>query len=240
MTITGLNSDLYYSDNPIYVTVTGLGTNTNYIEYFSVSSDVGINPIKLYANGRTSLTFDISPFIKISIPNVPHNTNYSTLTPFVVANNWIKQSFVFKQVLNNGLTTQQTLTKTFIKGGKRTYDSNTNTSTNKPLVPVATIPQWGGFPIDYYYMNTAKQMVKSNVIPSAIKDVKKIKGCDPLYVKFKNSLGGIHIGYLKIGKRKRKPKTWGLLMATVHFQIWGTNWRIRLQQHRKCQRNIFQ
>lgn len=192
MTVTGLNSDLYYSDNPIYITFSGINIKTRYIEYFPFGID--INPIRLYVAGQNSITTDISQLVKLCFPDVPHNTDYTTLTPFIVLNNWVKLTFIIKEVYKSGQEVPITsISKTFVKGGKRTYDSNQNTSVLTALSPSSIIPQWGGYPIDYYYFNANKQMTKANVLPSllkATKEIRKIKGCDPLYIKFKNLNGG--------------------------------------------------
>src|SRR5690606_19872338 len=189
MTVTGLNSDLYYSDNPIYITFSGINIKTKYIEIFPMGGD--INPLRLYNHGRSEITMDISPMVKLAFPDVSHNTDYTTLTPFIVANNWVKITFVISAVYKSGqVVPSPSLTRTFVKGGKRTYQPNQNTSNNTPLTPSEKIPQWGGYPVDYYYFDTLKQMTKSNVIPIGLKEIRKIKGCDPLYVKFKNLQGG--------------------------------------------------
>src|SRR5690606_33915398 len=190
MTVTGLNSNYYYSDNPIYLTFSGINTKTRYIEFFPMGVD--INPIRLYVSGQNELTTDISQLVKLAFPDVPHNTDYTTLTPIVILNNWIKLTFVIKEVYKTGQEVpSDSITKTFIKGGKRTYSSNQSTSVNTPLSPSQKLPQWGGYPIDYYYMSALKQMTKTNVLPrTGSKEIRKVKGCDPLYIKFRNLQGG--------------------------------------------------
>ena len=154
MTVTGLNSDLYFSNNPIFITFSGISPNAKYIEYYRASFEGGasINPSRIYVYGQSSIKVDISPMVKASFPDVPHNTNYTTLTPFVVGNNWIRISLIVKEVLKDGSFSYiPAIKRTFVNGGIRTYESNQTTFISKPLVPCPTIPQWGGYPIDYYY-----------------------------------------------------------------------------------------
>ena len=189
MTVTGLNSNYYYSDNPIYLTFSGINIKTKYIEIFPMGGD--INPLRLYTNGRSEIIMDISPMVKLAFPDVAHNTDYTTLTPFTVPNNFVKITFVISEVYKSGqVVPADTLIRTFVKGGRRTYQPNQRTAAKVPLIPSFTIPQWGGYPIDWYSLNTSGVMEKSNTIPITIKEIRKIKGCDPLYIKFRNLQGG--------------------------------------------------
>ena len=153
MTVDGLNNNNYLSDNPIYVTISGLNSNTKYVEYTFISfepSTINLSPVRFYTHNQTSITIDISPSIKASFKQIDHNTDYATLTPFQVLNNWLNISLVFKEVYqDNSENSLPAINKTFIKGGKRTYNSNQRTQINKPLIPSDTIPIWDGFPIDY-------------------------------------------------------------------------------------------
>src|SRR5690606_27278991 len=134
MTVTGLNSNYYYSDNPIYITFSGINTKTRYIEFFPMG--VEINPIRLYVSGQNELTTDISQLVKLALPDVPHNTDYTTLTPFTVPNNFVKITFVVSEVYKSGQVVPSTsLTKTFVKGGRRTYQPNQRTAAKVPLIP---------------------------------------------------------------------------------------------------------
>jgi hypothetical protein len=224
MSAIPITADLYLAHNPIFLTITDLSSDTRYIEYFpsSFETPISINPLRLYTYGQTSIRFDISPVVRVAFKDVPHNTNYSTLTPFVVQNNWIKIKFLIKEVLNNGTATFKTpFDKTFVSGGKRTYAANQTVSINKPLIPTEKIPQWGGYPIDYYYFNTSKQMVKSNVVPDELKEIRKIKGCEPSYIKFKNSLGGYSYWLFENTEYEDKSKNYGTINGIDYLKDLG-------------------
>ena len=220
MTVTGLNSDLYFANNPIYITFSQINIKTKYIEYFVNGS--GVNPVKLYNNGRSSIRVDISQLVKLLFPRVEHNTDYTTLTPLPVLNNWVNASFIIKEVYKTGQEVYiPTLTKTFIDGGNRTYDSNQNYSVNNALIPANKIPQWGGYPIDYYYFNTSKQLVKQNTIPVNFKEERKIKGCNPVYIKFKNSKGGYSYWLFENSETEEKSKNLVIIQSVDYFTDLG-------------------
>src|SRR5690606_5169121 len=214
MTVTGLNSDLYYSDNPNYITFSQINVKTKYIEYFP--QDGGVDPIQIYTAGRSEISVDIAEFVKLLFPDVTHNTDYTTLTPFAVANNWLKVSFIIKEVYKSGQEVYApTLTKTFARGGNRTYTSNQRTAVKTALIPTDTIPQWGGYPIDYYYFDTSKQIFKSNVIPPTIKEIRKVKGCEPLYVKFRNSKAGYSYWLFESWEQEYQNKNLGTMEQRI-------------------------
>ena len=220
MIVDGLNSDLYFANNPIYITFSQINVKTKYIEYFAQGSTV--NPIRLYNNGRSTIRVDISQLVKLLFPRVQHNTDYTTLTPLLVQNNWVNASFVIKEVYNTGQEVfATTLSKTFIDGGNRTYNSNQRFGVKTALIPTLTIPQWGGYPIDYYYFNTSKQMIKENQIPITIKEERKIKGCNPVYVKFKNSKGGYSYWLFENSEREEKAKNLGIVEGFDYFTDLG-------------------
>lgn len=189
MIVEGLNSDFYYTNNPIYLKFSQISTETRYIEYFPQGADV--NPIRLYPNGRESIQVDISQLVKLAIPKLPHNTDYTTLGDIPIYSNWASVTLIIKQVTTTITGFLPTFTKIFINGGKRTYEKN-QTHLFLSQSGINKIPQWGGYPIDYWRFSN-RQLVKNNVIPDEIKDLRKIKGCNPVYVKYKNS--GIGYSY---------------------------------------------
>ena len=225
MTVTGINSDLYYSNNPIFITFSEINANANYIEIFPSTIGISastIRPQRLYVFGQTSITIDISQTVKLFFQDIAHNTNYTILTPFTVLNNWRKVTFIIKEVLNNGTVNNvPSISKTFVRGGNHTYNSNQKTSVNLLLSPCSTIPVWGGYPIDYYYFNSSKLMEKSNVIPVTYKEQRKIKGCDPLYIKFLNSKGGYSYWLFETWEYEVSSKNIGVVKSTERIKDLG-------------------
>lgn len=225
MTVTGINSDLYYANNPIFITFEGINSQTNYIEIFPTTSGPqtsSIKPQRLYVFSQNKITIDISQTVKMLFPDIPHNTDYTTLTPFIVMNNWKRITLVIKEVLNDGTVNNLPgITKTFLRGGNRTYLSNQRTAVKVPLVPTDTIPQWGGYPIDWYSFSTLKVMEKSNVIPITYKELRKIKGCDPLYIKFLNSKGGYSYWLFENWESENKSKNLGVIEDTYTLKDLG-------------------
>ena len=207
MQISGLSSNFYLSDNPIYLTVSNIVADASYIEVFltKYKSDGSVDsvstPQKIY-NLSTSISLDIAPLVKSFMPEPSHNTNYTNLSQFAFNNNFIKAKITVnevKYVLPQGRSdtrgydatvSSQSFTKHFIRGGYRTYDSNKNLVVGQNLIVTDVIPAWGGYPVDYYTTNTTSGIVKNNSIPTNLKEERSVKGCNPLYVKFMNSLGG--------------------------------------------------
>ena len=237
MTIKGLNGDLYFANNPIFITFDNIDTTTKYIEYFP--SGLGLAPIKLYTKGRTSITVNIAELIKLAFQEVNHNTDYTTLTPFAVANNWAKVTLIVKEVGGISSAPPFTFSRTYVNGGNRTYDKNQNTSIGTPLAPMVLsegsggvsisildnykIPVWGGYPVDYYYFNSNKEMFKSNRIPSQLIEQRAIKGCEPVYLKFKNSKGGYSYWLFENSEPYTKGRNLGVVEREDNFLDLGNN-----------------
>lgn len=208
MVVSGLSSNFYLSDNPIFINVSNIVADASYIEIILTryksdgSVDVVSTPRKLY-NLNNDISLDIAPLIKSFMPEPLHDTNYSNLTQYAFNNNFIKakltiNELAFRQSITNDgrlipsykTTETQSFTKHFIRGGKRIYESNQNLVAGQNLLVTDSIPVWGGYPVDYYTTNTSSGIVKNNSIPTNLKEERSVKGCDPLYVKFMNSLGG--------------------------------------------------
>lgn len=211
MNISGLESNFYLVDNPVYLTASGILTSSIYIEYYlTVYNPNGSiketsQPQRIY-NLNTSVSLDIAPLLKSFMPEPAHNTEYTNLTDFAFYNNSFKGKVTVKEyayayysegsgeigTLTRELVVKDTkeATKFFIRGGKRTYDSNQHLSTGNNLIVTNKIPVWGGYPSDLYYTDATDGIKKSNVIPGSLKEERIVKGCDPKYVKFMNSLGG--------------------------------------------------
>jgi len=207
MVISGLSSNFYLSDNPIFINVSNIAAGVSYIEIVITryntdgSVDVVSTPQKLY-NLNNDISLDIAPLVKSFMPEPLHDKNYYNLTQYAFNNNFIKAKVTVNEIkfINQrgrdnireyyDLLSTQSFTNHFIRGGKRTYDSNQNLVSGQNLLVTDTIPIWGGYPVDYYTTNASSGIVKNNTIPTNLKEERSSKGCNPLYVKFMNSLGG--------------------------------------------------
>ena len=214
MNLSGLSSNFYLANNPIYLNISGIDNRTAYIDYFiSVYNNQGSivstsKPQRAY-NINNTLSVDIAPLVKSFMSEPDHNTNYTELTPFPFYKNHIKINITVREyeykntlvsdpdggldriVFSTEIVKSDTITnKTFIRGGERTYDNNINLGNATKLIVTENIPVWAGFPVDYYYTNLQDGIVKANIIPGGLKDERKVKGCESIYIKFLNSLGG--------------------------------------------------
>lgn len=187
--ISGLELDLYYSDNPIIVDFNNLSSDIKYIE-ISVNNPIiaFTEPIRLYTDNLPRIRYNISTLIKSQFQDYPINTDYETLTPFEIPNNYRNINLTFTFFGNT--TSTQIINKTFVRGGVREQGTNKHTQNNFILSPTDRLPQFGTYPVAYYFFNPSKKLIKHNVLPDFKREELKVKGCDPIYFKFKNSLGG--------------------------------------------------
>lgn len=241
MTITGLNADLYYSDNPIYISFEGIDPDVKYIDiYVSQIGSFGQGtPNRIYLNDDEDLLYDISPIVKAQFRKAENNTDYTTLTPFVIQNNWRRINFVFTEVLNDLSESSIQISKTFVKGGKRVQETNQHTSPGKVLSPVDKIPQWAGLPVSYNYFNTNRQMVKANLLPPDKKELRKNKGCNPLYLKFRNSLGGYSYWYFENWEEKSENKSLGYVSTYSSFYDLGNEENLTIEATSKVPKRFY-
>ncbi|HET8838046.1 MAG TPA: hypothetical protein VFM82_03540 [Flavobacteriaceae bacterium] len=208
MNISGIESNLYLSDNPIFVRLYNISQNAKYVEIRvrNTSTQETPKPLRYYRYANEDLNIDISSIVKSMMPKPDH------IRPFLSAGsisniyqnyfygNSIVLEFMFVEVMQNGSENVLTRKKTFIRGGKRTYQSNQNLSNGDVLSPTETIPVWNGFPFEYYYLGTIStevlsiiqdpRIIRSKIAPVNLVKRLKVKGCEPKYVKFLNSLGG--------------------------------------------------
>lgn len=222
MTVTGLNADLYFSDNPLYVTLDGISPNTRYIEV-RVFDLIGIDsrPLKLY-NLDSSLDYNLQDFVKYHFDEHPKDTDYTTVTPFVIPNNWKKLTILFTEHYRDNTISTKSITKTFIKGGRRVQGINQAWSVNRILSNSDKLPFWKGYPVSYNYFNSDKQMVKSIVLPSDKREIRNVKGCNPAYICFRNTIGGYSYWLFENWELEDSTKSFGDISTKTSFYDLGS------------------
>ena len=237
--ITGLNADLYYSDNPIIVTFDELYPSTTHIDINIINPlSAATQPLRLYVDDYENMSYDIAPLIKAQFREYEHDTDYFNITPYTILNNWRNVNLIF-YVYSEGDIESVSLNKTYVKGGTRFQNSNTNTHINRILSPTIKLPQWGGYPVAYYYFDTNKELKKNIILPEAQKEIRKIKGCNPLYLKFRNSFGGYSYWLFESYEEKFKNKSLGVVSKNVGFYDLGNEEEIELELTSKVPKRFF-
>lgn len=209
MNVNGIDSNYYLTDNPIFVNLSNIRNDTTYVTIFArdlktqnVSQPLRYYPILSQTTGSSifqDMNIDIAPLVKSMMDEPDHNRpslqaqQVNTFETYLNSN-ILNLEITFRERVNDQSFYDTKRTKIFIRGGKRTYESNQNLSFGDILSPTPTIPRWSGYPINYYYIGKidsgATGIVQNSIVPPEIIKNQKVKGCNPQYVKFLNSLGG--------------------------------------------------
>ena len=194
MVVTGLNSNRFLAGNSIPVSVApssgsfsqGTTVTMSVIKLVTHPGDVQyiLPPVTFYVS-PTGIDFDIRPYIKGLLPD-PYVPGTSIMDP---TPNYQNFTITFQESASDS---SQTFTgKTFVRGFRweRTGSSQTLGS-SEVLSPTDRIPVWTGWPSSYSYMES-NQIRTSPIVPSdLVRQMKEPTACDPLYLRFLNSLGG--------------------------------------------------
>jgi len=217
MIVTGLESDLYYIDNPILINITDLDVNVNYltIDLFNINDPlnvIAINELRIYPDTNLLIKdFDFSEVIKANFAR-PHHPTTILPNDSVIGTNYVRFNININQIRNNGTRgVQYTANKTFLRGGKDTQELNVTASVGDVLKESAKILVWDGLPVSKYYINADKKIAFTNVIPEAEIQQMKTIGCDPFYVRFLNSQGGYSVWYFPVWDQDKKTKSVGFI-----------------------------
>lgn len=186
LTITGLQSNYYLANNPIYVTV----RETTSWDYATIK--VGNLPVATVTPIDNEVRFNIAPFVKSLMPNVSFNVFDNIISTEI-------RVTTFRRLLNVAVVvSQEVLTKTFIRGGNNRNLPNYNISANQILKVTDKLPYWSGYNAMYSRMlqigvfNTIIEYPFTNPHPDDVLEEERlsVKGCNPKFVKFLNRIGG--------------------------------------------------
>lgn len=129
---------------------------------------------------------NLSPIIKGIFSYPEASADYSTPNQQVRTTNEIRITVNFPDNSNPTY-----ITKNYVRGGNRTNDTNQTIANGTWLTPSDKIPVWSGYPVAGYYLDSnviTKKLLAS--IPANKIDTRRRKGCNELYVKFLNQMGG--------------------------------------------------
>lgn len=197
--IIGLNGNGIFINNPILVSaIFTQSGNPVPLKFLVVritnASTQEFTEIKTYPLfGDNKVRIDLSPILKSMFKKPVHDTSYSIVTD--ESNN--REVFNFSFIGNyeiSGIPYSQILNinnKAFFRGGYRTNLQNHGSVIGSRLNSTPVIPYWSGYPVAEYKVITDFKIEKNPIIDNiSDRERRYVKGCNPVYVKFLNSLGG--------------------------------------------------
>lgn len=194
--VTGLSAKALYINNPIPITLTEDTVNSNVLWYTMNVINAGTQQsqgFKLQPANGGSLTVDIAAIIKSMFKKPKHNEgtgnyehsarevfNFAFTSTYTLIGSPTKYSS--SKLLISG--------EVFFRGGKRGHELSVQVAMWQKLRHTPKIPAWGGYQVLEYQAVGADYEIEQ-IIPF-IGDVEKMKtkGCNPVFVKFLNSLAG--------------------------------------------------
>lgn len=210
MIIKGLESNGYYTNNPIYVEVSDL-INTKYIEVtlaFAGSSSI---VYKLYSDLTGKVLVNLASMIRVMLPLPVANTDYTNNT---TENTVHELSITIKETKTNNTTSEQSFVKKFVRGGILGNKINQVAQVGVTLTNSTKLPVWRNRPVALYVM-TKDLIVGKHPIVVNINyfddnynidvEVQSTRYTDGVYLKFLNSLGGY--SYWNFERTSTKLKT---------------------------------
>lgn len=176
--MTGLESNGYYINNEIWITdfFYNQFSESYIILRIQNQTENTENSFRIYRRPDGNARVNLSPILKAMFGKANAN--------------------VFKiSTLFRGLT-QESIIKTFIRGGERTTKTNINASSSTWLNPSVKFPYFPGLPITYDFLNANYEIEQLQPEASLIVN-RNVKGCNGLYFKFLNQKGGYSYWYFE-------------------------------------------
>lgn len=196
MTVKGLNKDAFFINNPIWVDITYISNQAEYVlvKISEAGNNLVYNYLNLYpVNGNTY--FDLSEVVKGYMKEPEHPE--SLFNGADIETNYIKLLIQFWEVDANGTPSNTiSFTKDFIRGGEESQghnigiNYNINFNTNYWLTESNLIPTWSGYPLYRYGLVNGGTIKAYSIIPNNEKERRKVVSCNPLYLRFLNTKGG--------------------------------------------------
>ena len=179
-TITGLNSNRYYVNNPIWVDVDKTGdADQDEPITMSISINSEIVFLSKYYPFNGVVSFDVSEVMKgfVTEPNHPINPSIGQILQLSTVQATITlSSFSF--------------TRVFFRGGEDSNRTNISVPNNAVLSESLKIPTWNGYPSAKYYLNNNGEIIYTTILTPSETEQRKINTCNPVFLRFLNTKGG--------------------------------------------------
>lgn len=193
-----LNNNGYFINNEIW---------------FEITADLPVTYFKLILMNLSNS--------KISTQFISYTDNSNKV--FVNIQSIVKSLFDVPNGITNNATkiqisitaddgTNLTFTKDFVRGGKRTNDTNQTISPNQTLRLSEKLPVWIGFPIYDYFLSSAYVIQEQSLANVTGIDYKRTKGANNIYIKFLNQRGGYSFWVFESYSEKEQGKNLGYLV----------------------------
>lgn len=193
-----LNSNGYFINNEIWIEIsTDLPVVYFRLVLMNLSNAKISTQFISYANSDNKVFVNIQSIVKslFEVPNGATN-NASKIQISITTNEGVNLTF----------------TKDFIRGGKRTNDTNQTISPNQTLRLSANLPVWSGFPISDYFLSSSYLIQEQLLADVSNIDYRRIKGCNNIYIKFLNQKGGYSYWLFESYSEKEQNTNQGYLV----------------------------
>jgi len=187
ISINGLEYDRYLINNEIWISI-GTGTLVEYFNVTIANNFTGGIPASavVYPNISGVARLNISPYLKSLFANSEDPIGYN------IDNQVVPNVNAFTITASSDFFEAASITKTFIRGGKRTNETNQTLPSLSQLRPTLRLPIWQGYDTAGYELdeNNVERKVLLATFPEESKDYRRLKGCNSIYCKFLNQQGG--------------------------------------------------
>lgn len=204
--IVGLNGNNFLINNDIILEINAVEPVDFYrISFSNLSNQKSTLPFIVYPIDN-KCTVNIAPIVKSLFSNVTESN----------------QNFIIIEIQGGGQTTS--VVKNFIRGGKRNQLTNQTVPSNSVLRSSVRLPIWDGYQTMEYFAD-GNGLIKTRTIdevPLVQKEYKRVKSCDPLYIRFLNSKGGYSNWLFEDWEEQQNSKGLGGYNGVLKMQDLGS------------------
>lgn len=190
--VSGIDGDRYLINNEVWIDINSELDPIYYkITFENLTNQKNSKPLIVYPNANANAKVNLAPVVKSLFSDPQYNDNYIIGDQIIPNSNSIRISVSYKLEGAEEEIGYQT-TKTFIRGGKRTNDTNQTLISGAILRPSELLPVWTGYEAAEYYLDINNLVRKRLIGQVAATDVdnRRSKGCNELYFTFLNQMGG--------------------------------------------------
>jgi len=246
MDIQGLNRDRYLINNPIWVEITDVPQDAVYVE-LSIFKETPEAELEESQGPQLSLRlhpingficFDIGEGVKtyMDLPNWRSETGSGAR----IETNYQRLRFSFKAVSFDMTTLEEELiSRMFIRGGRDSLSDNVVLGSNAVLKESTLLPRWGTFPVRKFSLDDQGAIISTSTIPTDESVTLRIPGCNPVYFKFLNTLGGYSYWLFEVWDFEKSAKREQIVKEKRDYYSLGTRSEYQLSVEGRVERDYF-